>query len=207
MAALPADLLDRRVEITGPTDRKMVRPACSPSRRSPSSPCAMGRAQRGALGPSAVEAARGVLVQKLVQRPPHTTADLIYPKGPSIFRAIKLVQVILRVDSAHATQLAAATETPWAAALPRCKAEIQRRARSHGLSFGVLDLRSAFCSRNVGPCSALTPGRRAQVINALNSGASVYMADFEDSNCPTWSNLIEVRAPGKSRVPADATRS
>jgi malate synthase len=33
-----------------------------------------------------------------------------------------------------------------------------------------------------------------QVINALNSGANVYMADFEDSNCPTWANLIEVLA-------------
>ena len=29
------------------------------------------------------------------------------------------------------------------------------------------------------------------VINALNSGASVYMADFEDANTPTWRNLIE----------------
>ncbi len=29
------------------------------------------------------------------------------------------------------------------------------------------------------------------VINALNSGASCYMADFEDSTSPTWSNLIE----------------
>lgn len=28
------------------------------------------------------------------------------------------------------------------------------------------------------------------VINALNSGAKVYMADFEDSTSPTWSNLI-----------------
>jgi malate synthase len=29
------------------------------------------------------------------------------------------------------------------------------------------------------------------VINALNSGASVYMADFEDSNTPTWSNVVQ----------------
>jgi malate synthase len=29
------------------------------------------------------------------------------------------------------------------------------------------------------------------VINALNSGASVFMADFEDSTAPTWNNLIE----------------
>jgi len=28
------------------------------------------------------------------------------------------------------------------------------------------------------------------VINALNSGAQVYMADFEDSTAPTWANLI-----------------
>jgi malate synthase len=29
------------------------------------------------------------------------------------------------------------------------------------------------------------------VINALNSGANVFMADFEDSNTPTWQNMIE----------------
>ena len=29
------------------------------------------------------------------------------------------------------------------------------------------------------------------VINGLNSGASTYMADFEDSTSPTWSNLTE----------------
>src|ERR1700733_3294338 len=35
------------------------------------------------------------------------------------------------------------------------------------------------------------PVDRKMIINALNSGASVYMADFEDSNTPTWSNSIE----------------
>jgi malate synthase len=29
------------------------------------------------------------------------------------------------------------------------------------------------------------------VINALNSGARVFMADFEDSNSPTWRNQLE----------------
>jgi malate synthase len=29
------------------------------------------------------------------------------------------------------------------------------------------------------------------VINALNSGAKVFMTDFEDSNAPTWENLVE----------------
>ncbi len=35
------------------------------------------------------------------------------------------------------------------------------------------------------------PPDRKMVINALNSGASCFMADFEDSNTPTWANLIE----------------
>ena len=51
------------------------------------------------------------------------------------------------------------------------------------------------------------------VINALNSGASCYMADFEDATAPTWDNLVtgqralrqavagtlEWRAPGDNR--------
>jgi malate synthase len=35
------------------------------------------------------------------------------------------------------------------------------------------------------------PVDRKMIINALNSGASVFMADFEDSNSPTWRNTIE----------------
>jgi len=35
------------------------------------------------------------------------------------------------------------------------------------------------------------PVDRKMVINGLNSGANVYMADFEDANSPTWSNCIE----------------
>ena len=34
------------------------------------------------------------------------------------------------------------------------------------------------------------PTDRKMVINALNSGASVYMADFEDATTPTWENLV-----------------
>ncbi len=35
------------------------------------------------------------------------------------------------------------------------------------------------------------PVDRKMVINALNSGASVFMADFEDANSPTWRNNLE----------------
>jgi malate synthase len=34
------------------------------------------------------------------------------------------------------------------------------------------------------------PVDRKMIINALNSGAKVFMADFEDSNAPTWENNI-----------------
>jgi malate synthase len=35
------------------------------------------------------------------------------------------------------------------------------------------------------------PVDRKMIINALNSGASVFMADFEDSNTPTWANQVD----------------
>jgi malate synthase len=35
------------------------------------------------------------------------------------------------------------------------------------------------------------PVERKMVINALNSGARMFMADFEDANSPTWRNCIE----------------
>ena len=46
------------------------------------------------------------------------------------------------------------------------------------------------------------PTDRKMVINALNSGAKVFMADFEDSTTPTWANLLE----GQRNL-ADAVRS
>ena len=35
------------------------------------------------------------------------------------------------------------------------------------------------------------PTDRKMVINALNSGAKMFMADFEDANSPTWNNMVE----------------
>ena len=45
------------------------------------------------------------------------------------------------------------------------------------------------------------PTDRKMVINALNSGARCFMADLEDANAPTWSNMVE----GQINV-ADAIR-
>lgn len=38
------------------------------------------------------------------------------------------------------------------------------------------------------------PVDRKMMINALNSGAKVFMADFEDATSPTWQNLLEGQA-------------
>ncbi len=38
------------------------------------------------------------------------------------------------------------------------------------------------------------PVERKMMINALNSGAKVFMADFEDSNTPNWANTIDGQA-------------
>jgi malate synthase len=35
------------------------------------------------------------------------------------------------------------------------------------------------------------PTDRKMVINALNCGAKVFMADFEDANSPTWNNMVD----------------
>ena len=52
----------------------------------------------------------------------------------------------------------------------------------------------------VAPCPADLEDRRVEitgptdrkmVINALNSGANVFMADFEDANAPTWDNMLQ----------------
>ncbi len=43
------------------------------------------------------------------------------------------------------------------------------------------------------------PTDRKMVINALNSGAKVFMTDFEDANSPTWANMIEGQINLKDR--------
>ncbi len=52
------------------------------------------------------------------------------------------------------------------------------------------------------------PVDRKMVINALNSGANVFMADFEDANSPTWHNNVDgqtqcarCREPARSNSP------
>jgi malate synthase len=43
------------------------------------------------------------------------------------------------------------------------------------------------------------PVDRKMIVNALNSGAKVFMADFEDATSPTWSNIVEGQVNLKDR--------
>jgi len=47
------------------------------------------------------------------------------------------------------------------------------------------------------------PVERKMIINALNSGADSYMADFEDSNTPTWTNQLEGQLNIRAAVRGD----
>src|SRR5713226_10490995 len=49
------------------------------------------------------------------------------------------------------------------------------------------------------------PVDRKMIINALNSGANVFMADFEDSNSPTWENNVQGQINLKSAVAGTIT--
>ncbi len=40
-------------------------------------------------------------------------------------------------------------------------------------------------------CEITGPVERKMMINALNSGASVFMADYEDASSPTWRNVVD----------------
>ena len=51
------------------------------------------------------------------------------------------------------------------------------------------------------------PVERKMMINALNSGAKVFMADFEDANSPTWANVQDGQRNVHDAVRAQRSRS
>ena len=72
-----------------------------------------------------------------------------------------------------------------AGALPDFRADT---ARIRNADWSVAPVPTALQDRRVEITGPVDP---KMVINALNSGANCYMADFEDSTAPTWANLLE----------------
>jgi malate synthase len=54
-------------------------------------------------------------------------------------------------------------------------------------------------------CEITGPVERKMMINALNSGARVFMADFEDANSPTWDNVVQGQANVRDAVRREIT--
>ncbi len=78
----------------------------------------------------------------------------------------------------------------------------RQRALDAGERFDFLPETAAIRAADwtVAPCPADLADRRVEItgpverkmaINALNSGANVFMADFEDSLTPTWTSLLQ----------------
>lgn len=100
----------------------------------------------------------------------------------------------------------------------RLQALGQRTLRQHELDRGVMPdfwpatghvrdgdwlvapVPSDLCNRRV---EITGPVDRKMVINALNSGANCYMADFEDAHSPTWANTIEGQLNVRDAVRGD----
>ena len=122
---------------------------------------------------------------------------------------IRGVEVLCRVDGQDA--LLTGDALAFLAALHRrFEPERQRRLQARRIRQSTFDagalpdfrpdtahIRAA--DWRVAPLPAALQDRRVEitgpvdpkmVINALNSGAKVYMADFEDSTSPTWANLV-----------------
>jgi malate synthase len=54
-------------------------------------------------------------------------------------------------------------------------------------------------------CEITGPVERKMMINALNSGARVFMADFEDANSPTWENVVHGQTNVRDAVRREIT--
>src|SRR5262249_3642974 len=73
------------------------------------------------------------------------------------------------------------------------QAELDAGARPKSLAAPRDDWRVAIAPRDLRDrrCEITGPVDRKMMINALNSGARVFMGDFEDSLSPTWENVVE----------------
>lgn len=125
--------------------------------------------------------------------PPGVTVHAPYTPSHAAILSCEALQLLATLTRAHGPAishlLAERQERQTqidAGALPDFLPETQalRQAKWHAAPIppDLLDRRVEI----TGPASD-----RKMVINALNSGASAFMADFEDANSPTWENSVQ----------------
>ncbi len=127
----------------------------------------------------------------------HTIARTPTVRGPQIHRGEEIL-------TSDALAFVAALDGAFAGRRAELLADRRSRAKriSAGETPGFLGTSRAVRSDNSWRVAPPAPGlldRRVEItgpatrkmtVNALNSGASVWMADFEDATAPTWENII-----------------
>jgi len=125
---------------------------------------------------------------------PHPEIELIRPlvEGQGEILTPEAMDFLARLADRFTPEL-----TELLAARTKCQAEFDRGAVP-GFDPETTDIREG--DWQVAPIPVEVEDRRTEItgpvtrkmiINALNSGAQVYMADFEDSTAPTWANVID----------------
>ena len=131
---------------------------------------------------------------------------VIGPRGPGYSEvlspaALELVADLTRAFRPRVKELLAAREQQQAAIdageLPVFPPET---AEIRGSDWTVASLPADLQDRRV---EITGPVDRKMIINALNSGASTFMADLEDSNAPTWANVVEGQINLRDAVAGD----
>jgi len=103
--------------------------------------------------------------------------------------AVAFLVRLQRAHSARRKELLAARVTRQAALDAGQKPDFLREtAGIREADWSIAPLPADLLDRRV---EITGPVDRKMIINALNSGAKVFMADFEDSTTPTWDNLLE----------------
>ncbi len=116
-------------------------------------------------------------------RAPDAACDLLTPAALAL-----LADVHRRFDTRRCELLAARRQRQArhdAGALPDFRADT---AAIRAGDWRIAPMPEALWDRRV---EITGPTERKTVINAMNSGARVFMADFEDSTTPTWANLTD----------------
>ncbi|MEN9938679.1 MAG: hypothetical protein RLZZ387_5258 [Chloroflexota bacterium] len=103
--------------------------------------------------------------------------------------AVDFVAALARAFEPRRRELLARRAERWAALkagqLPDFLPET---AHVRGGDWKVAPIPADFANRRT---EITGPTDRRMVINALNSGANVFMSDFEDANAPSWENLVD----------------
>ena len=126
------------------------------------------------------------MLHRASQRLAPATSEILTPRGARLRRApAPRARSRRRLELLAAPARAAGASSTRASCRTSCRDDARDPRRpTWQVAPAPADLRDR-------RCEITGPVDRKMMINALNSGASVFMADFEDALSPTWDNVVE----------------